>query len=339
MSALGVEYRVKEGDTLWEIAEEKLGSPLEWPRIWAFNNMAEINALGVRKIYDPDLIYPGEVIRLPTLKGMPPANIGGLKLAPPGSVKPSKLLTGRPQSLRDALPDTYIPFAVAYNIEQSLIFQQPTHTVHIKLSGKLTVRSGTKVPVTYVVNEGLSANLKSETDAVYSKLISQTNYGFDLVTKKISFSNMMITESKNISVPKTAIGVAVSSASSMPVLKGEIIYPTLEGNIGIDGYLATDFKIVVEIEMRPPSHQERLPVNNPGLIRQLQPAQKSGINWYTVGKYTAGDVIIGFAAWVYCSGGLGTVNIPQYAYLMSAILAVGITAPTLTQGRTAVGIK
>ena len=192
-----------------------------------------------------------------------------------------------------------------------------------------------------MVNKGLSVSLKSETDAVYSKLISQTSYGFDLVTKKISFSNMMITESKNVSVPKTAIGVAVSSASPMPVLKGEIIYPTLEGSIGIDSYLATDFKIVIEIEMRPPSlTPKRLPVIKPGAIRAPQPAQDSGINWYKVGAYTAAGVItVGFAAWVYCSGGLGTVNMPQYAYAMSAILAVGITAPTLTQGRTSVGIK
>jgi len=341
MNGLGVEYRVKEGDTLWDIAAERLGAPLEWPRIFAFNNMPEINALGVRKIDNPDLIFAGEVIRLPILSGMPRENIGGSKVPPPGAARAPQLSAGRPQSLRDALAKTDIPFAVAYNIEQTLVFQQPTHTVRIKLSGKLTVRLGKKVPVTYVVNKGLSVRLKSETDAVYAKLISQTSYGFDLATKKISFSNMMITKADNIYVPKTAIGLAVNSTSPMPVLKGEIIYPTLEGSIGIDSYLVTDFKIIIEIEMRPPALAPKgVPVIQPGASRDFQPAQNRGINWYKVGAYTAAGVItVGFAAWVYCSGGLGTVNTPQYTYVMSVILAMGIAAPTLTQGGKYVGIK
>jgi len=61
---------------------------------------------------------------------------------------------------------------------------------------------------------------------------------------------------------------------------------------------------------------------------------------HRVGAYAAaGALTVGFAAWVYCSGGLGTVNTPQYAYAMSVILAVGVTAPALTQSGTFAGYR
>nr|WP_286246183.1 LysM peptidoglycan-binding domain-containing protein [Pseudoalteromonas sp. MM1] len=28
----------KKGDTLWDISSKHLGSPMEWPRLWKFNN-------------------------------------------------------------------------------------------------------------------------------------------------------------------------------------------------------------------------------------------------------------------------------------------------------------
>ncbi len=49
------EYRVKEGDTLWEIAEEQLGDPLRWQEILQLNP----------EISDGDLIYPGQIIKVP----------------------------------------------------------------------------------------------------------------------------------------------------------------------------------------------------------------------------------------------------------------------------------
>lgn len=48
---------VSRGDSLWEIAEDTMGGGQEWPRLYQ-HNRATIGA-------DPDLIYPGEVLRLP----------------------------------------------------------------------------------------------------------------------------------------------------------------------------------------------------------------------------------------------------------------------------------
>ena len=60
-------YVVKEGDTLWDIAGHHLGDPREWPRIYTYNNRADVVRRTGRGIADPDLIYPGEVIRPPAV--------------------------------------------------------------------------------------------------------------------------------------------------------------------------------------------------------------------------------------------------------------------------------
>jgi nucleoid-associated protein YgaU len=50
-------YTVKDGDTLWAIAKRELGSPFAWPDLWGVNR---------EQIRNPDLIYPDQVLRLPT---------------------------------------------------------------------------------------------------------------------------------------------------------------------------------------------------------------------------------------------------------------------------------
>jgi nucleoid-associated protein YgaU len=47
------EYVVREGDTLWSIARRFTGNPFNYPRI-----------AGENRIADPDLIFPGQRIRL-----------------------------------------------------------------------------------------------------------------------------------------------------------------------------------------------------------------------------------------------------------------------------------
>ena len=57
-------YVVKAGDTLWGIAEKFFGNGQVWTALFGANR---------DKIENPDLIYPGELIRLPGTPGGPPA--------------------------------------------------------------------------------------------------------------------------------------------------------------------------------------------------------------------------------------------------------------------------
>ncbi|HHN65962.1 MAG TPA: LysM peptidoglycan-binding domain-containing protein, partial [Nitrospirae bacterium] len=50
-----IEYIVKKGDTQWDIAEKTLKDPYDWPKVWVVNP----------EIKNPDLIYPGQRIRIP----------------------------------------------------------------------------------------------------------------------------------------------------------------------------------------------------------------------------------------------------------------------------------
>lgn len=52
-----VYYTIVKGDTLWAIATEHLGSGAKYPEIFEANREV---------IKDPDLIFPGQKIRIPT---------------------------------------------------------------------------------------------------------------------------------------------------------------------------------------------------------------------------------------------------------------------------------
>ena len=84
-----IQYRVKEGDTLWDITQTLWQDPFLWPKVWR-NNPYVIN---------PDLIYPGNVLvfppRLPELmEEEPPAP--PVVEAPPPVVKAPPLPTEPP---------------------------------------------------------------------------------------------------------------------------------------------------------------------------------------------------------------------------------------------------
>jgi hypothetical protein len=64
-------YTVIKGDCLWRIAGKKeiYGNPKYWPKIWEANEDGVISAPKnvPHKITNPNLIYPGQVLRIPKL--------------------------------------------------------------------------------------------------------------------------------------------------------------------------------------------------------------------------------------------------------------------------------
>jgi nucleoid-associated protein YgaU len=62
-------YTVEKGDTLWKIAEEKLGKGARYTEIFEANKPM---------LSDPDKIFPGQVLRIPGAEGAAPAqaNVG-----------------------------------------------------------------------------------------------------------------------------------------------------------------------------------------------------------------------------------------------------------------------
>lgn len=65
-------YTVVKGDCLWKISKMKFGSPYYWPAIWDANKNGVANADALKharhkKVTNPNLIYPGQCLKIPTL--------------------------------------------------------------------------------------------------------------------------------------------------------------------------------------------------------------------------------------------------------------------------------
>jgi hypothetical protein len=87
------EYVVVKGDTLWDISGRFLDKPWQWPAIWQANPQIE----------NPHLIYPGDVISLVYVDGVPQLRLrrgGGVK-----KLSPTVRVTDRDDAIRS------VPFA------------------------------------------------------------------------------------------------------------------------------------------------------------------------------------------------------------------------------------
>lgn len=80
VAAVGGTHDVKAGDFLWKIAADKLGDAGRWPEIYALNK----DVIGD----NPNLILPGQKLRLPQVTGKPPAAVPPAPPLPPVVVQP-----------------------------------------------------------------------------------------------------------------------------------------------------------------------------------------------------------------------------------------------------------
>lgn len=72
------EYVVQRGDTQWDIASERLENPFLWPKVWQVNP----------EIKNADLIYPGQIIRIPIDLLKPEFRPETVSVPPPSPVAP-----------------------------------------------------------------------------------------------------------------------------------------------------------------------------------------------------------------------------------------------------------
>jgi hypothetical protein len=91
------EYVVVRGDTLWDISGRFLDKPWQWPAIWHANPQIE----------NPHLIYPGDVISLVYVDGVPQLRLrrGGTK-----KLSPSVRVTDRDEAIKAIPFESIAPF-------------------------------------------------------------------------------------------------------------------------------------------------------------------------------------------------------------------------------------
>ncbi len=101
-----VTYTVQPGDSLWRIAEKRLGDPLRWHEIWALNRGRDMG--GGRIFHRAGLILPGWVLLLPAPPS-PPAPAPPAAASAPAPSQPP--MTAPPPTTTPTAPTPRAPTA------------------------------------------------------------------------------------------------------------------------------------------------------------------------------------------------------------------------------------
>ncbi|WP_435237179.1 LysM peptidoglycan-binding domain-containing protein [Psychromonas sp. PT13] len=229
-------YLVKNGDTLWDISAKYLGSPLDWPFLWRYNNRRSVIAITGKKIQNPDLIYPGQKLLIPST-GNAIANVS----------RSPTLLNKPKQSLKSQLPNIKSPISFSYSLNDiSQYITSPGIMIEIKLKGNIVLSTQNSYPINYVINnKQLETKVNSSANNAFSSLTSETKVAID--GNKVTVGSKIISKSSKPNVPSTAIGIQMSSNSPIPKIHYEIQLPELKGKINEFNYLADKVTFIIEV--------------------------------------------------------------------------------------------
>ena len=115
-------YSVVKGDTLWGIANKFLKDPWRWPEIWARNT----------QIKNPHLIYPGDVLVMTRVDGVPTLKVlRNQKMTAGNTVRLSPAI--RVEPLIDAIPtippNAISPFLISPRIIEETELRAAPHVI------------------------------------------------------------------------------------------------------------------------------------------------------------------------------------------------------------------
>jgi hypothetical protein len=112
------EYVVVKGDTLWDISGRFLQHPWQWPDVWDVNP----------QIYNPHLIYPGDIIYLSWVNGQPRLSLrsGVARLGPKARVSP----------LDDAIPAIPLKDIIAFLSDHLVANEDLVNTAPYVVGGR-----------------------------------------------------------------------------------------------------------------------------------------------------------------------------------------------------------
>ena len=282
---LGERYVVRKGDSLWRIAERKLGSGTQWTRIWKYNNRPEVVRATGRRIPNPDLIYIGQVILIPTMPGVKQGRLpAGTPPSPHTEAQPDHALlpsarkdipSSRPAapqsdqvpsrpsgrgggSLSERLPTETSPIAIKYKLDDIKFPPRDVGTalIEVRMTGDVILMTKKQYPVTYVTSRGeLELQVTREANHAFGQLIEDSRFIYDPAKKQVTLRSLLVSQSNVPGAVSTAIGVEMNSSTLVPKLRAEIRLPKLQGSLEPFRYVAVDVKIVIEItpKSQPPA--------------------------------------------------------------------------------------
>lgn len=338
---LGSRYVVVKGDNLWNIARAHLGSGAQWPRIWRYNNRPEVVRDTGRGIPNPDLIYVGQVLLIPTLPNgvadptvasvpTPPDLVTAMPVSTPPVVVPSPQPLRQKGPLERQLPALQLPISLKFRLDdiRTLPVITPAATIEFRMAGDVILTSRNTYPALYVTSRNeIEAQVTREMNHAFGKLIQDNRFIYNTADRSVTLRSMLVSQSNLPNAPSTAIGVEASSGGSMPKLRAEIRLPKLAGRIDQFDYVAVDVKFIIEItpKLQMPPGPSPQPIRIAEPVRVSQPS----IDWSTViGTglvVTAGVIVVATVVEDFLTLGGGTLDDPASFAAAGAALARGLS--------------
>ncbi|MFK7859649.1 MAG: LysM peptidoglycan-binding domain-containing protein [Granulosicoccus sp.] len=240
-------YTVVRGDTLWDISDRFLKEPWRWTEIWSYNP----------KIYNPHLIYPGDVLALEYVNGKPTLSLTRKgKTIPQGTGEPS-LGAATPASgnntdvnarvklqprIRSESLDSAIPTIAGESISQFLVHPRVVDSRTIENAPYVIANSdqrlissmGSKIYVRGRLNRDQTAYGVFRQNKALIDPVNGANLGFEMVhvsdAKLLSVgdpstlaltSNKMETIAGDVLLPLSSSATSHTYVPRIPELRGE----------------------------------------------------------------------------------------------------------------------
>ena len=220
-------YTVVRGDTLWDISDRFLKEPWRWTEIWSYNP----------QIYNPHLIYPGDMLALEYVNGKPTLTLTRDGKTVTGSGEPGlgaanpaqRDENGNPISriklsprVRSESLDEAIPMISAESIKQFLIHPRVVNEQTIaqapyvvaNYDGRLISSIGSHIYVRGQVSRGQTSYGVFRPSKRLSDPVNGSNLGHELL--HVADATLL-----NIGDPSTLM----ITSNKMETIEGDIILP------------------------------------------------------------------------------------------------------------------
>ncbi|HED16657.1 MAG TPA: LysM domain-containing protein [Gammaproteobacteria bacterium] len=328
---LGKQYVVRQGDTLWDLSNKFLGDPLKWPELFEHNNQNNVISNTGTRINDPDLIFIGQKIYIPT---------GKQATAP----KPKRKLQTKPNmAKKKAKRRAYsIPFKYELNTVPDQVVASPAYIATISLKGSITVQPSKAVDFMIMKSTGFELTAKREADKVLGSLLSEVKLEFNPALGEINYEVGFTAHSTIPYAPSGKVSASISSQTGLPVIKSSIIAPDIKGSI--NGYIYVTNGLEIEIELTPNNKQseagrvDEVPAQSPA--QQTVPENNFWDKLVGVSHILgAGIIIVATIAEDIVTAGAGIADDPASFAAASLLLYRGLALMKTVRTGAAIRIK